>query len=168
MSYRSEQLAKRIEEGAAGLATFVAGLSDAEWSIPVSATDRRSLGVVAHHVASMYPIEIEIALAIAAGNPVTDVTPEVVNQINARHAAEYAQASKADTLDLLRRNSQAAADTVRALTDEQLDRAAQFSLAFGAPITTQFVIEDHPLRHSWHHLAQIKRALGDKARSVSG
>lgn len=168
MSHRSEQLANRIEEGAAGLAAFVEGLSEAEWQTPVSATDRRWVGVVAHHVASMYPIEIEVARAIAAGNTVTDVTPEAVNQINAKHAAEHAQASKSETLDLLRRNSHAAADAVRTLTDEELDRAAPFSLAFGAPVTTQFVIEDHALRHSWHHLARIRKALGEKARSVSG
>ena len=29
-----------------------------------------------------------------------------------------------------------------------------------APLTSQFVIEDHALRHSWHHLAKIKAALG--------
>jgi len=41
-----------------------------------------------------------------------------------------------------------------------LDRSAPFSLCFGAPVTAQFVIEDHALRHSWHHLAQIRKALG--------
>lgn len=168
MSHRSEKLANRIEEGAAGLAAFLEGLSEAEWQTPVSATDRRSVGVVAHHVASMYPIEIEVARAIATGNSVTDVTPEVVNQINAKHAEEQAQTTREATLDLLRHNSRAAADAVRALTDEELDQAAPFSLSFGAPVTAQFVIEDHALRHSWHHLARIRKALGDKARSVTG
>ena len=27
-------------------------------------------------------------------------------------------------------------------------------------VTAQFVIEDHALRHSWHHLARIRSALG--------
>jgi hypothetical protein len=49
---------------------------------------------------------------------------------------------------------------VRAFTDDELDRAAPFSLSFGAPVTAQFVIEDHALRHSWHHLARIRKALG--------
>jgi len=48
---------------------------------------------------------------------------------------------------------------VRGLTDDELDQAAPFSLSFGAPMTAQFVIEDHALRHSWHHLAKIKKAL---------
>ena len=63
-------------------------------------------------------------------------------------------------LELLRKNSRAAATAVRAFTDEELDRAAPFSLSFAAPVTAQFVLEDHALRHSWHHLARIRSALG--------
>ena len=166
MSSRSEKLASRIEEGAAGLAAFAKELSDKQWQTPVSATDSRAVGLIVHHVASMYPLEIEITRAVAAGKTVSDVTPEVVDQINAKHASEHAQPDKSETLALLHRNSQAAADAVRALTDEELDRAAPFSLSFGAPVTTQFVIEDHPLRHSWHHLARIRKALAPKAQGA--
>jgi hypothetical protein len=67
--------------------------------------------------------------------------------------------TKTAAIDLLRKNSRAAADAVRALTDEELDRAAPFGLSYGAPMTAQFVIEDHALRHSWHHLSRIKKAL---------
>src|SRR6185295_3678342 len=161
MSRRAESLADRIEEGAAGLAAFVEGLSDAEWQTPVSATDRRSVGVIVHHVASVYPIEIDLAKAIASGKPVTDVTWEVVADLNAKHAQDQAKVSKVDALELLRRNSREAAAAVRAFTDDELDHAAPFSLSFGAPVTAQFVIEDHAVRHSWHHLARIRLVVGD-------
>jgi hypothetical protein len=49
---------------------------------------------------------------------------------------------------------------VRDFSDEELDKTAPFSLSFGAPMTAQFVIEDHAMRHSWHHLAAIRKALG--------
>jgi hypothetical protein len=166
MSHRSEQLASRIESGAAGLVAFAQELSDVEWRLPVSLTDRRTLGIVVHHVASMYPIEIEVVRAIAGGNAALDVTPEVINQINAKHAAEHERPGKAETLELLRRNSRAAAEAVRALTDDELDQAAPLGLSYGAPVTAQFVIEDHPLRHSWHHLARLRAALDAKTRSV--
>jgi DinB superfamily len=158
-SRRAESLAARIEEGAAGLAAFAEALSDAEWSTPVSATDQRSVGVVVHHVASMYPIEIDVARAIASGKSVSDVTWEAVAQLNAQHAQDSAQVSKSAALELLRQNSRKAAAAVRALTDQELDNAAPFSLTFGAPMTAQFVIEDHAMRHSWHHLAAIRKAL---------
>jgi hypothetical protein len=157
---RAELLADRIEEGAAGLAAFAEGLSESEWRTPVSSTDRRPVGVIVHHVASMYPIEIDVARAVASGKAITDVTWEVVAQLNGKHAGENAEVAKAAALELLRKNSREAAAAVRAFSDEELDRAAPFSLSFGAPVTAQFVIEDHALRHSWHHLARIRKALG--------
>jgi hypothetical protein len=157
---RAELLADRIEEGAAGLAAFAEGLSEKEWRTPVSSSDHRSVGIIVHHVASVYPIEIDLARAIARGKAVTEVTWEVVAQLNAKHANEQDGVTKAATLELLHRNSLEAASAVRAFTDEELDRATPFSLSFGAPVTAQFVIEDHALRHSWHHLARIRKALG--------
>jgi hypothetical protein len=160
MSRRSELLANRIEEGAAGLAGFVEGLSEAEWKTPVSGSDRRSVGVIVHHVAAVYPIEVDLARAIGSGKAVTEVTWEVVAQLNAKNAQENSGITKAAALELLRRNSKEAAAAVRKFTDEELDGAAPFSLSFGAPVTAQFVIEDHALRHSWHHLARIRKAVG--------
>lgn len=159
MSRRAALLADRIEQGAAGLAAFAETLSDAEWSTPVSQTDHRPVGVIVNHVASMYPIEIDVARAVASGKAVTDVSWDAVAQINAQNAQENATVTKASALELLRKNSREAAAAVRALTDAELDQAAPFSLSFGAPMTAQFVIEDHALRHSWHHLAKIRAAL---------
>ena len=158
--HRAEALADRIEEGAALLASFAEGLSDEEWRTPVSATDKRPVGVIVHHVASVYPVEVQLAQTIARGQAVTEVTWDVVAEMNAGHAREQSAVTKADTLELLRRNIRAAAAAVREFTDDQLDQAAPFSLSFGAPVTAQFVIEDHPLRHSWHHLARIRTAVG--------
>lgn len=160
MSRRAEALADRIEEGAAALADFAEGLSEAEWQTRVSATDGRTVGIIVHHVASMYPVEIDVARTVASGKAVMDVTWEAVAEINAKHAQDQAEVTKAAALELLRRNSRQAAVAVRAFTDDELDRAAPFSLSFGAPVTSQFVIEDHALRHSWHHLARIRKALG--------
>jgi hypothetical protein len=161
-SDRAEALARRIEEGAAGLAAFAEGLSEAEWRTPLSdgGRDSRPVCVIVHHVASVYPIEVDLARTIASGKAVTDVTWEVVAQLNGKHAQEQAAVTKAAALELLRKNSQEAAAAIRAFTDDQLDQAAPFGLSYGAPVTAQFVIEDHALRHSWHHLAGIRRALG--------
>ena len=161
-SRRAEVLADRIKQGAAGLAAFVEGLTEAEWRTAVTESGKngRSVGVIVHHVASVYPIEVDLARAIAGGKAVTDVTWEVVAELNAKHARDQAGVTKAAALELLRRNSREAAAAVRAFTDDELDRAAPFSLSYGAPVTAQFVIEDHALRHSWHHLARLRRALG--------
>jgi citrate lyase gamma subunit len=144
------------------LAAFAEGLSEAEWRTPMTEGGKtgRSVGVIVHHVASMYPIEIDVARAVAGGKAITDVTWEVVAELNAKHAHDQAAVTKAGALELLRQNSREAAAAVRAFTDDELDQAAPFSLSFGAPVTAQFVIEDHALRHSWHHLARIRKGLG--------
>ena len=160
MSRRSESLADRIEEGADTMAAFAESLTDAEWRTPQTGNDKRTVGVIVHHVASIYPVEIDIVRPIASGKPLTDVTWQAVADLNANHAKENANPSKADALALLRKNSREAAAAVRALTDQELDQAAPFSLSYGAPMTAQFVVEDHALRHPWHHLARLRALLG--------
>jgi hypothetical protein len=159
MSARANQLADRIEEGAALLASVARDLSSAQWRSIVP-RDGRTVGVIVHHVASMYPIEMGVVRNAVEGIPITDVTWEVVAQLNAAHALEHASISQPEALDLLARNSQEASREVRRLTDADLARAVPFSLSFDAPMTVQFIIEDHPLRHPWHHLARIRGALG--------
>jgi hypothetical protein len=159
MNNRAEALADRIEQGADALATFAQTLSPAEWKTPLP-KDGRPIGVVVHHVASVYPLEIQLAQTLAAGKPIAGVTWDAVHQMNAEHAREHAAVEKAEALDLLRRNSRAAAAAVRTISDEALDRAAPVSLNGDAPLTCQFFVEDHALRHSFHHLAGIRAALG--------
>ena len=158
MSQRTNALANRLEQGARTLATFASALTDAEWQSRVP-HDGRKVGVVVHHVATMYPLEIQLAQLLGAGKPVADVTWDVVHQMNAAHAKEYDAVTKEAALDLLRRNSTAAAAAIRALSDEELDRAAPVSLNSDAPLTCQFMLEDHAVRHSYHHLDRIRAAL---------
>ena len=129
-----------------------------EWQTRLPGDGRR-IGVVVHHVASVYPLEIQLAQTVAAGNPVTGVTMADVHAMNARHAEEHDTVTKMVALELLERNSAAAAAAIRALSDEQLDRAAVVSLYADAPLTSQFVLEDHAVRHSYHHLARIRATL---------
>lgn len=158
MSKRSNALADRLEQGARALINFASTLTDAEWQTSTP-KDGRKIGVIVHHVASVYPIEIELAQALAAGTPITGVTWDVVHKMNTGHAKENDAVTKEETLELLRRNSAAAAAAIRALSDEQLDQAASVSLNSDAPLTCQFMLEDHAVRHSYHHLARLREAL---------
>jgi hypothetical protein len=158
MNHRSEALAVRLEQGARAVAAFASTLTDAEWSSRVP-RDGRTVGVTVHHVATMYPLEIQLAQTLAAGNPITGVTWADVDGIIAAHAWDHEGTTPAEALDLLRRNSAAAAAALRALSDDELDRAAPVSLYSDAPLTCQFFIEDHAMRHSYHHLARMRAAL---------
>jgi hypothetical protein len=159
-SERAEALAQRLEEGARALAAFASTLTDAEWRTPFGTTDRRTIGVIVHHVASIYPLEIQLAQVLATGKPVTGVTWDAVAEVNGAHAKENDGATKGAALELLARNSAAAAAAIRALSDEDLAKAAPVSLYGDAPLTCQFFLEDHAVRHSYHHLSRIRKALG--------
>jgi hypothetical protein len=155
---RADALADRLEQGARALADFAASLTDTQWKTRCM-PDGRTVGVIVHHVAFVYPIEIDIAQPLASGKPLTGLTMDDVHALNARHAADHAEVTREAALELLRTNSAAAAAAIRALSDEQLAQAAPASLYGDAPVTCQFILEDHAVRHSYHHLARLRRAV---------
>src|SRR6201998_4700968 len=108
MTTRTEALALRLEAGATALAAFAATLAETEWQTRLPG-DGRKIGVVVHHVASMYPIEIQLASLLAAGRPITGVTWDAVDTINRDHAKENDNVAKETALALLKANSAAAA-----------------------------------------------------------
>ena len=159
MAKRADVLADRLEQGAAALARFAEALTDSEWRTRLPG-DGRMIGVVVHHVADVYPLEVQLAQTLASGKPIAGVTWTAVAEMNAKHAKDNATVTKAAAIEHLKRNSKAAAEAVRKLTDEELDRAAPVSLNGDAPLTAQFFVEDHALRHSFHHLAKIRATVG--------
>ena len=81
----------------------------------------RKIGVVVHHVASMYPIEIQLVSLLAAGRPISGVTWDAVDTINRDHAKENDNVGKEGALALLKTNSAAAVPAQ--LRDAKADRA---------------------------------------------
>lgn len=126
---------------------LASGLTEAEWHSRIP-NDGRKVGVVVHHVATMYPLEIQLGQTLAAANPVLGVTWDVA-------------------LELLRKNSSAAAAAIRALSDEELDRAVPVSLNAYAPVTCQFMLEHHAVRQvttTWPPSAGPLRRWGGRPR----
>ena len=163
MSQRAELLADRAAKGAAMLADYASKLDDTQWKTRISSKDGRTVGVGVHHVASVYPIEIQLAMLLAEGKEAPPSWNDV-HQMNANHARDNASVTQEEALKLLRENSAKAVEAIRGLTDAQLDSAAPCGLCDGAPMTCQFFIEDHAMRHSYHHLATIRAAVETTAR----
>jgi hypothetical protein len=165
MSNRANALAARLELGANVLAKFAEGLTDVEWRVRVP-KDGRTIGVIIHHIAKAYPIEIRLAQVVANGDAVEGVTSETLDEMNAEHAKHFAGVTKEEALALLQRNSAAAAAAIRELDDSDLDQAARVSLYGNAPLTCQFLLEDHAVRHSYHHVAILRAALRPVMRAA--
>jgi hypothetical protein len=157
-STRAEDLARRLEEGIDALIAFANTLTEAQWQTPVP-KDGRKAGVVVHHVASVFPIEIELAQQLARGKAITGVTWDDVHAMNAGHARDNAAVTREQAIAALREKSAAAAAAIRAFTDAELATAAANSLYADAPLTCQHMLEDHAVRHCYHHLAKLRAAL---------
>ena len=159
MSARAEELARRVERGAAELIAAVEGLSAAEWST-MCPNEQRSVGVLVCHIGAAYPDEAEIITALASEGGMPDLTWDVVNQGNRDEASSHTEVDKAAAIALVQENVATAAAVVRGLSDEQLDRVAPTELHWGAPLTVQFFVEQHPIAHPYMHLESIRAALG--------
>jgi hypothetical protein len=157
-SAQAEALARRLELGIDALITFAGTLTERQWQTAVP-KDGRTIGVVVHHVASVFPIEIQLAQVLAKGQPIVGVTWDDVHAMNAKHAQDNASVTKQEAIALLRENSTAAAAAIRALSDEELATAATNSIYADAPLTCQHMLEDHAVRHCYHHLAKIQAAV---------
>ena len=157
-SARAEALAYRLEQGIDALIAFATTLTEKQWQTAIP-KDGRKVGVVVHHVASVFPIEIQLAQALAKGQAIAGVTWDDVHAMNAKHAQDNAAVTKQEAIELLRQNSAAAAAAIRALSDEELANAATNSLYADAPLTCQHMLEDHAVRHCYHHLAKIQAAV---------
>lgn len=156
MGERAQALANRFEEANREIISTLDRCSDAQWRTKC-AGETWSVGVVAHHVAESHAAIARIIQTIAAGQPLPNVTTEMIDQRNAQHAQQHADCTKQETLDLLRRNGASAAATVRGLTDEQLGRSGTLR---AGPMSAEQVVEGILIGHVRGHVTSIRAAIG--------
>jgi len=156
MSARTEALASEFESLSNDAIAFVRSCPDATWKA-VCPDDARTVGVVAHHVATGDVPISQLVLAVAKGQPVPPITMEMIDQANAQHAAQHANVTKEETVAALQENAKAAAALVRGLSDEELDRSAT---VVGNQWTAEDVINNILINHVRHHLNTMQQAQG--------
>jgi uncharacterized damage-inducible protein DinB len=156
MASRAESLAKKFEEATQSLTETIGKLSDVEWKKTTTA-EKWPVAVVAHHVAQSHAGITGLVTTIASGQPLPGLTMAMIDEGNAKHAKEFADCTRAETLELHKKNAAAAASTVRGLSDADLDRSATL---FGGPITAQQAIERILIHHVTDHLGSIRATTG--------
>jgi hypothetical protein len=156
VAQRSEEFAKRFEQVNSEFTRAVESSSDGQWRA-VCKDEGRAVGVTAHHVAVSHVGISGLVGAIAAGAAMPPLTMDNINEGNAAHAAEHANCRKEETAKLLRENGVAAAQMVRGLSDDQLDKAGSF---VGQEMTAGQAIENVLIGHVSGHLASLKAAGG--------
>ena len=89
------------------------------------------------------------------GQPLPDLTMEIIHSSNAEQAARYAGASREGALELLRQNGAATAALLRSLSDAQLDTGTVF---VGHRMTLESLAQNGLVAHAEEHLASIQGA----------
>ncbi len=158
MGARAESLAKQFEAKAAEMTETIKKLSDADWK-KTTAAEKWSVGVTAHHVAGGHEGILGIVKTLAAGQSIPNFTMDMLHEMNAKHAKEQANCTKAETLALHEKGAAAAAATLRALSDAELDRKGTVFAGMPA-MTTQQTIEGILINHINDHMGSIRKTVG--------
>jgi uncharacterized damage-inducible protein DinB len=162
MAGRAEALAKQFETKAQEATTVLERLSDADWKKPTTG-EKWSVGVVAHHIATSHEGIAGIMKAVASGQSTGALTMDMLNEMNAKHAQENANCSKAETVALHKKNAASAAALIRGLSDTELGRSA--AVLQGMPPMTAEQLAGLLVSHTEEHLGSIRAAAGGASAS---
>lgn len=157
MSERVRELARRFELANSELIMEIEPYSDREWRT-IAEDDERSVGTVAHHVASWYGDQADLIRGIASREAVPALTWEKVHEVNGEHAQEHPAPSKEETLALLREQGQVISAVIRGLREDQLECTAELPLLGTQPVTTKEYVEKTLIDHIQLHLNSIRAA----------
>ena len=164
MGKRSAELGDRFERAVKDFRRAVEACSDEQWGAICNA-EGWTTGQTAQHVSGQFPNEMMFITACAEGKPLPPITWEQLNAMNETRAAENRDVTKAAVIEELQTHGAHVAAYIRALSDEQLDRTGSLSLADGATVSTQDLIEGGVLiAHVTEHLESIR---GAKVRTAS-
>jgi hypothetical protein len=158
MGAKGEALAKQFEAKSRDALATLEKLSDADWK-KVTEAEKWSVGVTAHHLAGALEPVSYMVRAIAAGQSPGDFSLEMLDEMNARHAKDFANCTRAETIELHRKGTATAAATIRGLSDEEL--ATGGTLFKGVPpMTAEQVIVAGLLNHTDEHFGSIRKTVG--------
>jgi hypothetical protein len=151
MGARGEAYAKELRKVTDELSRTIESMSDTAWQTKTG-PENWPAGVAAHHVAGSTAQVAGLVQMIAQGQPLPPITQEMLNDANAQHATQFAGCTKADTLELLEKNTKDAEQLLRGLSDEQVEKTASI---FGQTINNQWMIENILIHHVTDHGASI-------------
>ncbi len=155
---RAAALADQYIQANADLLALVEAATPAQWRT-MCVNEGRTVGVMVHHLAVSAVTITGLVNMVAHERPLPPLTQEIIDHNNARHAETYAEVGPGETLTLLRQNTTAAADSIRALTDAQLNTVVAVPAFSLAAASAGQLIEFLLIGHTLGHLASIETAI---------
>ena len=159
---RSGGLADQFEAALEDFTGVVESLTSEQWRMRGRNTpgmrindedEARPLGVIAHHVA----VNLKVIMGrIQSAIHEPQAPPIDFKQVNARHANEYADTTKADVLSLLRDSGRQIAKDLRSIPDDKLDIAQELP---SGKMSVQQRIERVLIGHIQGHQGSIQATI---------
>jgi DinB superfamily len=134
------------------LIDFAQGCTDEQWvACPLGEADPRPVGVIVDHVADAYEYLARWITTLAAGQE-PEITPEIIDGLNARHAADAAGPSCAHVCAHLMASGDTLTALMASLADDQLAEGARPAR-----------LADIAARHADSHREELEAALAARA-----
>ena len=157
MGAKGEEFARQFEAKVEQATALLEGLTDADWK-KTTAAEKWTVAVTAHHIASSYESATRIIETIAAGRTLPHFTREMLDEMNAQHAQQFAGCTRAETIALHKKGAAAAAAVVRGLSDSELVRAGTV-FAGMPPVSAEELVQRILLAHIDAHFGSIRKAI---------
>jgi uncharacterized damage-inducible protein DinB len=120
MATRSEQLAEQFEDANDEFIGLIERLDERQWQAGC-AGEGWSVGVAANHLAWASAALADVIKNVGSGTA-AGLTMEMLKQMNAQESAQSASLTKQEVLAKLRGNGAMASETIRGLSDDDLEK----------------------------------------------
>lgn len=159
MGAKTEELARQVDGKARDAVATLERLGDADWK-KVTAAERWTVGVTAHHLAGGLEAVAGLVTGLVSGGPSRGAfTRAMLDGLNARHAKEHADCTRAETLALFRKGAATASAVVRGLSDDQLAKSGTV-FTDAPPMTAEQLIMLGLVGHIDEHMGSIRKTVG--------
>jgi uncharacterized damage-inducible protein DinB len=158
MGVKGDAYAKEFEAKAQEAIALLEKLSDADWKQTTDA-EKWTVSATAHHIARSYEPITGIIKTIAAGQAMPDFTPQMLDDMNAQHAKEFAICSKPETIALLKKGAAGAAAVLRGLSDAELAKTGTVFTGM-PPMSAEDMVKRALIGHLDEHFGSIRKTIG--------
>ena len=157
MGAKGEALAKKFEAKVQEATAVIEKLSDVDWK-KVTTAEKWLVGVTAHHIATSHAGLIGIVKGLAEGKPGPNIPMDALHQMNAKHAQDFANCTKAETVALHKKNAAEAAAALRGIGDDQFGKSG--TVLAGQPAMSAEQFAGILCSHVDEHLGSIRATVG--------
>jgi hypothetical protein len=158
MSQRAIDLSKRVESFKDDVIAYVDNLSGEEWNAQCE-WEEWTAGVTARHIGAGHFGIFGMCGMVLEGKDLPPLTVDEINAMSDKDSREHADATKAETLERLRKNGAELAAFIGGLSDDQLDSKGSMP-AFGGEASVNQIIEFVIFQSAQEHFDSMKKAVG--------